>query len=146
MKSIVNSQLTGKWYLIAQTYNRDVMRFVDVFIYLSIGCTDCLDLLYVAIKEDRSKVLRKFSLKLLTYNDEVFVSVKNAFFSKKLKLLTFDRKNELMIVADEKMKNVSIFSRKSHVRHEMVEKALNEIDFSKSDKKEVELFSDKIFF
>ena len=63
MKPIANSQLTGKWYCIARTYNCFEMNFCDIFLYVLIGCKNYMDLLYVGIKEDRSKILKKLTLK-----------------------------------------------------------------------------------
>ena len=80
MKSIANSQLTGKWYNIARTRNFFEMNFVEIFLYISIAYENYLDLLYVGIKDDRSKVLKKLTLKILTKNGASFIIVKNNFF------------------------------------------------------------------
>ena len=61
MKPIANSQLTGKWYSIARTCNFFEMNFVEIFLYISIAYKNYLDLLYVGVKGDRSKVLKKLT-------------------------------------------------------------------------------------
>lgn len=141
MKSIVESQLTGKWYLIAQTNKKEAQRFLDVFIYLSIACGKCLDLLFVGIHEDGTKVLKKLSLKLLMNDKGVNIVLKYFIFRKKLKIMAFDRRNEIIIVADDKMKYLAIYSRKSVVCQKVIEKLLSEIDMSV---KEIRLFSNSI--
>ena len=141
MKSIVNSQLTGKWYRIAHTYSGFEMRFLEVFVYLSISCEKCLDLLFVGIHEDRTKVLKKLSMRLIVNDKGVDIVLKYFFFRKKLKLLTLDKKNEIIIVADDKLKYLAIYSRKSVVRHEVIEKLLSDIDMNV---KEINLFSRSI--
>ena len=138
MKSIVNSQLTGKWYRIAHTYSGFEMRFLEVFVYLSISCEKCLDLLFVGIHEDRTKVLKKLSMRLIVNDKGVDIVLKYFFFRKKLKLLTLDKKNEIIIVADDKLKYLAIYSRKSVIRHEVIEKLLSNIDMNV---KEISLFS-----
>ena len=143
MKTIANSQLTGKWYSIACTYNRLEMKFLEIFLYVSIGCGNHLDLLYVGIKEDRSKILRKLTLKILTQNDASFITVKKGIFRKTFKILMFDNKEGILILSDEKMKYISIFSKKAELRHEVVEKCLNGIvDF---EGKELKLYGNSIF-
>lgn len=141
MKSIANSQLTGKWYSIARTRNFFEMKFVEIFLYISIACENYLDLLYVGIKEDRSKVLRKLTLEVLTKNDSFFIILKKAVFRKRFKILTFDDKNGIMILSDKKMKYLSILSRKSSLSREVVESCLNQIEELNG---EMELYSGSI--
>ena len=128
MKSIANSQLTGKWYSIARTRNFLEMKFIEIFLYISIVCENYLDLLYVGIKEDRSKVLQKLTLEVLTKNDIIFIILKKGIFRKRFKILTFDDKNGIMILSDRKMKYLSILSRKPTLKHEIVEKYLNQVE------------------
>jgi hypothetical protein len=85
-------------------------------------------LLYVGIKEDRSKVLRKLTLEILTKNDTVFIILKKGIFRKRFKILTFDDKNGIMILSDRKMKYLSILSRKPTMKHEIVENYLNQVE------------------
>lgn len=141
MKSIANSQLTGKWYNIARTRNFFEMNFVEIFLYISIACENYIDLLYVGIKEDRSKVLRKLTLEVLTKNDTFFIILKKGFFRKRFKILTFDDKNGILILSDKKMKYLSIFSRKPALSYETVENYLKQI---KDVDGEIELFSNSI--
>lgn len=141
MKSIVNSQLTGKWYRIAHTNRGFEMKFLEVFVYLSISCEKCLDLLFVGIHEDRTKLLKKLSMRLIVNDKGVDIVLKYFFFRKKLKVLTLDKKNEIIIVADDKLKYLAIYSRKSVVCHEVIEKLLSDIDMNV---KEISLFSSSI--
>ena len=141
MKSIANSQLTGKWYSIARTRNFLEMKFVEIFLYISIAYENYLDLLYVGIKEDRSKVLRKLTLETLTKNDTFFIILKKGFFRKRFKILTFDDKNGILILSDKKMKYVSILSRKPTMKHEIVENYLNQVE---ELSREIELYSGSI--
>ena len=141
MKPIANSQLTGKWYNIARTRNFFEMNFVEIFLYISNAYENYIDLLYVGIKEDRSKVLRKLTLEVLTKNDTFFIILKKGFFRKRFKILTFDDKNGILILSDKKMKYLSIFSRKPALSHETVENYLKQI---KDVDGEIELFSNSI--
>ena len=141
MKSIANSQLTGKWYSIARTRNFLEMKFIEIFLYISIACENYLDLLYVGIKEDRSKVLRKLTLEVLTKNDSFFIILKKGIFRKRFKILTFDDKNGILILSDKKMKYVSILSRKPTMKHEIVENYLNQVEELSG---EIELYSGSI--
>ena len=54
MKSIVNSQLAGKWYQLARTFNYYEKSFVEIMYYFSISCENIIDLLYVGVKYDRN--------------------------------------------------------------------------------------------
>ena len=128
MKSIANSQLTGKWYSIARTRNFLEMKFIEIFLYISIAYENYLDLLYVGIKEDRSKVLQKLTLEVLTKNDTIFIILKKGIFRKRFKILTFDDKNGIMILSDRKMKYLSILSRKPTLKHEIMESYLNQVE------------------
>lgn len=141
MKPIANSQLTGKWYNIARTRNFFEMNFVEIFLYISNAYENYIDLLYVGIKDDRSKVLRKLTLEVLTKNDTFFIILKKGFFRKRFKILTFDDKNGILILSDKKMKYLSIFSRKPTLSHETVENYLKQI---KDVEGEIELFSNSI--
>ena len=143
MKQIANSQLTGKWYSIARTYNLFEIEFFDIFVYISVSCERVLDLLYVGIKEDRSKILKKLTLNILTKNDSCFIVIRKGLFRKKMKVLTFDEKEGILVLADEKMKYVSVFSRKSELRREVVEKCLNSIGVFEG--KELKLYGNSIF-
>ena len=143
MKQIANSQLTGKWYSIARTYNHFEIEFFDIFVYISVSCEKILDLLYVGIKEDRSKILKKLTLNILTKNNSCFIVIRKGLFRKKLKVLTFDEKEGILVLADEKMKYVSVFSRKSELRREVVEKCLNSIGVFEG--KELKLYGNSIF-
>ena len=141
MKQIANSQLTGKWYSIARTRNFFEMNFVEIFLYISNAYENYIDLLYVGIKDDRSKVLRKLTLEVLTKNDTFFIILKKVFFRKRFMILTFDDKNGILILSDKKMKYLSIFSRKPTLSHETVENYLKQI---KDVEGEIELFSNSI--
>ena len=141
MKPIANSQLTGKWYSIARTRNFFEMNFVEIFLYVSIAYENYLDLLYVGVKGDRSKVLKKLTLKILTKNDVNFIIIKKGLFKKTFRILTFDDKNGILILSDKKMKYLSIFSRKPTLSHETVENYLKQI---KDVDGEIELFSNSI--
>ena len=142
MKSIANSQLTGKWYSIARTRNFFEMNFVEIFLYISIAYENYLDLLYVGIKDDRSKVLRKLTLEVITKNDTFFIILKKGFFRKRFKILTFDDKNGILILSDRKMKYLSILSRKPTMKQEIMESCLNRIE--EMNGKMIELYSDSI--
>lgn len=141
MKPIANSQLTGKWYSIARTRNFFEMKFIEIFLYISIAYENYLDLLYVGIKEDRSKVLRKLTLEVITKNDTFFIILKKGFFRKRFKILTFDDKNGILILSDRKMKYLSILSRKPTLSHEVVESYLNQVEELNG---EIELYSGSI--
>ena len=141
MKPIANSQLTGKWYNIARTRNFFEMNFVEIFLYISNAYENYIDLLYVGIKDDRSKVLKKLTLKILTKNDTFFIILKKGFFRKRFKILTFDDKNGILILSDKKMKYLSILSRKPTLSHEVVESCLNQVE---ELSREIELYSGSI--
>ena len=128
MKPIANSQLTGTWYNIARTRNFFEMNFVEIFLYISIAYENYLELLYIGVKDDRSKVLKKLTLKILTKNDVNFIIIKKGFFRKRFKILTFDDKNGILILSDKKMKYLSIFSRKPTMKYEVMESYLNQIE------------------
>ena len=138
MKPIANSQLTGKWYSIARTYNNFEMNFVEIFLYISIAYENYLDLLYVGVKDDRSKVLKKLTLKILTKNDVNFIIIKKGLFKKTFMILTFDDKNGILILSDKKMKYLSIFSRKPTMKYEVMESYLNQIE--EMNGKRIELY------
>ena len=142
MKPIANSQLTGKWYNIARTRNFFEMNFVEIFLYISNAYENYIDLLYVGIKDDRSKVLRKLTLEVLTKNDTFFIILKKGFFRKRFKILTFDDKNGILILSDKKMKYLSIISRKPIMQHEVMESYLNQVE--EMNGKRIELFSNSI--
>ena len=142
MKPIANSQLTGKWYSIARTRNFFEMNFVEIFLYISIACENYLDLLYVGVKGDRSKVLKKLTLKILTKNDVNFIIIKKGLFRKTLKVLLFDEKDGVLILADEKMKYVSILSRKPTLNYEMMGSYLNRVE--ELNGKKIELYTNSI--
>ena len=142
MKPIANSQLTGKWYSIARTRNFFEMNFVEIFLYVSIAYENYLDLLYVGIKDDRSKVLKKLTLKILTKNDVSFIIIKKGLFMKIIRILMFDDKNGILILSDRKMKYLSILSRKPIMKHEIMESYLNRIE--EMNGKKIELYSGSI--
>ena len=142
MKPIANSQLTGKWYNIAHTRNFFEMNFVEIFLYISIAYENYLDLLYVGVKGDRSKVLKKLTLKILTKNDVNFIILRKGLFKKTFRILTFDDKNGIFILSDKKMKYLSILSRKPTLSHEVVESSLNQVE--ELNGKRIELYSNSI--
>ena len=138
MKSIVKSQLTGKWYKITRDFHSQEFKFTEIFIYLSLNenrkkSSDnyLLDLLYVGVKEDRSKVLRKKSLRIKKKDKLNYLIIRNLFFRKKFKVLLFDKDNGVLILSD-KRKNISIYSRRHKIEHEVLEDLLGKIKFSKS--------------
>lgn len=141
MKSIVNSQLTGKWYQLARTFNHYEKSFVEIMYYISISCEKYDDLLYVGVKENRSKVIEKLSLKILTKCGIDYIILKKGLYRKTLKILTFDNKNGILILSDNKMKYISILSRKMFVNHDDIEKYLNNIEFRNN---EIILYSNNI--
>ena len=142
MKPIANSQLTGKWYNVARTRNFFEMNFVEIFLYILIACENYLDLLYVGVKGDRNKVLKKLTLKILTKNDVNFIVIKKGIFKKTFRILTFDGKNGIFILSDRKMKYLSIFSRKPTMKYEVMESYLNQIE--ELNGKRIELYSGSI--
>ena len=139
MKPIVDSQLTGKWYKITRDFHSQEFQFTEIFIYLSLNenrrkkSSDnyLLDLLYVGVKEDRSKVLRKKSLRIKKKDKLNYLIIRNLFFRKKFKVLLFDKDNGVLILSDRR-KNISIYSRRHKIEHEVLEDLLSKIKFSKS--------------
>ena len=138
MKPIVDSQLTGKWYKITRDFHSQEFQFTEIFIYLSLNenrkkSSDnyLLDLLYVGVKEDRSKVLRKKSLRIKKKDKLNYLIIRILFFRKKFKVLLFDKDNGVLILSD-KRKNISIYSRRHKVEHGVLEDLLGKIKFSKS--------------
>ena len=138
MKSIVKSQLTGKWYKITRDFHSQELKFTEIFIYLSLNENRkksynnyLLDLLYVGVKEDRSKVLRKKSLRIRKKDKINYLIIRSLFFRKKFKVLLFDKDNGILILSD-KRKNISIYSRRHKIEHEVLEDLLSKIKFSKS--------------
>lgn len=129
MESIVNSQLTGKWYKITRTPQSRELKFMEIFIYLSTNYKNVFDLLYVGVKDDRSKILRKISLKISMKQKTCHLTAKGIFFKKRFKVLLFDEENGLLILSDRGMKNVSIYSKKYKISHETLEYCLNKIKF-----------------
>ena len=138
MKPIVNSQLTGKWYKITRDFHSQELKFTEIFIYLSLNerrkkSSDnyLLDLLYVGVKEDISKVLKKKSLRIRKKDKINHLIIRSLFFRKKFKVLLFDKDNGILILSD-KRKNISIYSRRHKIEHEVLEDLLSKIKFSKS--------------
>ena len=138
MKPIVNSQLTGKWYKITRDFHSQEFKFTEIFIYLSLNenkkkSSDnyLLDLLYVGVKEDRSKVLKKKSLGIKNKEKLNYLIIRSLFFRKKFKVLVFEEDNGILILSD-KRKNISIYSRRHKIEHEVLEDLLSKIKFSKS--------------
>lgn len=129
MELIVNSQLTGKWYKITRTPQSQELKFMEIFIYLSTNYKNVFDLLYVGVKEDRSKFLRKMSLKISMKQETCHLTAKGIFFKKNFKVLLFDEENGLLILSDRGMKNVSIYSKKYKISHETLEDCLKKIKF-----------------
>lgn len=138
MKPIVDSQLTGKWYKITRDLHSQEFQFTEIFIYLSLNenrkkSSDnyLLDLLYVGVKEDRSKILRKKSLRIKKKDKLNYLIIRNLFFRKKFKVLLFDKDNGVLILSD-KRKNISIYSKRHKIEHGVLEDLLSKIKFSKS--------------
>ena len=135
MKSIDNSQLTGKWYKHTRDSHSRELKFVEIFIYLSVNglrTTDysrtSYDLLYVGVKEDRNKILRKMSLRIIEKSSYNYLIVSNFIFRKKFKILLFDEENGFIILSDRSMKNVSIYSRRFKVKIDIIEDYLKKIE------------------
>ena len=138
MKPIVNSQLTGKWYKITRDFHSQELKFTEIFIYLSLNerrktsiNNYLLDLLYVGVKEDRSKVLKKKSLRIKKKDKLNYLIIRSLFYRKKFRVLLFDNDNGILILSD-KRKNISIYSRRHKIEHEVLEDLLSKIKFSKS--------------
>ena len=138
MKSIVNSQLTGKWYKHTRDSHSHELNFVEIFIYLSHKVNgqrsvnnNHLDLLYVGVKEDRSKILKKKSLRIKKKDKLNYLIIRSLFYRKKFRVLLFDNDNGILILSD-KRKNISIYSRRHKIEHEVLEDLLSKIKFSKS--------------
>ncbi len=138
MKSIVKSQLTGKWYKITRDFHSQELKFTEIFIYLSLNerrktsiNNYLLDLLYVGVKEDRRKALRKKSLRIKKKDNLYYLIIRSLFYKKKFKVLLFDNDNGILILSD-KRKNISIYSRRHKIEHEVLEDLLSKIKFSKS--------------
>lgn len=136
MKSIAESQLAGKWYKHTRDFHSHELKFAEIFIYISVNglrTTDnsrtSYDLLYVGIKEDRNKFLRKMSLRIIEKNGCDYLIVSNFIFRKKFKVLLFDEENSLIILSDKSMKNISIYSRKYNVTPDVIESFFRKIDF-----------------
>ena len=141
MKYIIDSQLIGKWYQIARTFSHHEKSVAETMLYISPNSEDIKELLYVGIKEDRSKVLKKISLKTFCKNDSVFVVFRKGLFRKTLEILTFDADEGVVVLSDKKMKYVSILSRKSEMSQKVVEGYLSKIRFMKE---KVKLYSNAI--
>ncbi len=141
MKSIVKSQLTGKWYLVAGTLNRYEKRFVEIMYYISMSCEDEADLLQVGVKNNGTKCLKKKSLNIVTENDSCSLVVGKGLFKKTLKILTFDSNEGVLILSNNNMKYISILSKKMYVNHSDIEKYLTGIEFLN---KEIKLYSNNI--
>lgn len=141
MKSIVNSQLLGKWYQVAKTYSRREMCFVEVFIYFSIGYKDNLESLYVGVKEDRNKLLKKFSSKIIKKDDCMYLLFKSLFCRKRLKIEFFDEKEGVMILSDANSDYLTVYSKSCNFNIDNIEKYLPNIDFVKLNNKSVKLYT-----
>ena len=133
MKSIVKSQLTGKWYKLTRDFRSRELKFAEIFIYLSVNGlrttnNSHLDLLYVGVKEDRNKILRKMSLRIIEKSSYNYLIVSNFIFRKKFKILLFDQENGFIILSDRSMKNVSIYSRRFKVKIDIIEDYLKKIE------------------
>lgn len=141
MESIVNSQLLGKWYQVAKTYNRREMCFVEVFLYFSIGCDENLESLYVGVKENRNKLLKKFSSKIIKKDDCMYLLFKGLFFRKRLKIEFFNEKDGVMILSDANNDYLTVYSKSCNFNIDNIEKYLSNIDFVKFNNKDVKLYS-----
>lgn len=141
MKSIVDSQLLGKWYQVAKTYSRREMCFVEVFLYFSIGYKDNLESLYVGVKEDRNKLLKKFSSKIIKKDDCMYLLFKSLFCRKRLKIEFFDEKEGLMILSDANTDYLAVYSKSCNFNIDNIEKYLSNIDFVKLNNKSVKLYT-----
>lgn len=149
MKSIVNSQLKGKWYKHTRDTRSRELEFMEIFIYLS-TCHDCrmlwskdknMDLLYVGVKEDHNKILRKMSLRIMYKSDCNYLIVKSFLSCKKFKVLLFDEENGFLILSDKNMKNISIYSRKYKITRDVIEDYLKRIELKNPVKMIMEDFS-----
>lgn len=144
MKTIVNSHLPGKWYQIARTTNACEKEFVEVFVYLSTTYNDNYDILYVGVNADRSKYVKKFDFKVESEKESLSFVVKKLFFRKKFKILFFDDKDAVIIIADRKMKYISIYSKNCKVKKSAMESYLSKLDFLKNYYKKINFYSNNI--
>ena len=135
MKSIVNSQLTGKWYKHTRDSHSHELNFVEIFIYLSHKVNgqrsvnnNHLDLLYVGVKDDRSSILRNITLRIIFENGFNYIIVRKFLLCKKFKVLLFDEINGILILSGNRMKNISIYSRKYKLQLVMIEDYLKKIE------------------
>ncbi len=140
MKSIAGSQLTGKWYKITRNPKGEELNFIEIFVYLSMSNEKFIDVLYVGVKEDRSKILRKSSLKIMKGNYCGYIVSKRLFYRKRYKVLLFDEENGIAVLSDMKKRTVSVYSKRSMLSHELLEDSLRRIDFS-SYNDEVKIYS-----
>lgn len=144
MKSDLSPRLLGKWYQIARSNNTYEKSFIDVFIYASMFYKDSFDLLYVGVKCDRSKVIKKLSLKISFKKESLSFIVRKCLFRKKIDLLFFDEREGFIVISDKKMKFFSIYSKNSKLRKSVVESYMSKIDFLKNNNKTIVFYSNNI--
>lgn len=144
MESIVDTQLTGKWYHIAGTSRLVKMHFMEVFLYLSLDDKSFLEALCVGMRKNRSKIMKNLSLKIVEDDGSIIFVSRTIFLRMQFRLLLFDVKNGILIFTDNRKKHLSIFSRQSSLNRELVEKSLNVIEFFKLNGVKYKLYSNSI--
>lgn len=105
------------------------------------NCKRCLEMLYVGVKEDRRKFLLNVSLDIITENEIQYIIFNTFFFRKKMRVMAFDDNDGFMVLSDFKLRSFSIYSRKSDVSFEELNRYLNTIDFSKFNINEMKLYT-----
>lgn len=144
METCLNSHISGKWYQIARSRINLKNDFSESLFYLSISCENNYDLLFVGINYDRSKIIKKFSMKIISKKEETILMIKNRCFLKRFRLLLHDKENDILIISDMRYKHILILSKKSSVNHEIMELSLSKIDFCKFDVTDIRLYSSSI--
>lgn len=105
-----NPLISYKWYEVARTREKCIIKKVDVFMYLSLTHDDAFELLYVAYDETNRRMMRNYHGKFVIKMTDDYLIIRHGLWRKKYLIVAKNDDCNLVALSNRRKSKVWILS------------------------------------
>jgi len=135
-----HSGVVDKWYEVARSRERRLIKKLDVFIYLSMTYDDAFELLYVSFDELNRRLTKCYRGKFMVKHKPKCLIIRHGLCRRKFLIIDFDEKAQMVALSDKKKSKFWILSRRLPYDESTCDRMIKFLETQGFDVKNTEFF------
>lgn len=136
------SGMSDKWYEVARSREKRLIKKVDVFMYLSMNHDNAFDLLYVAIDEINRRITKCYHAKFVVRRRKNCLIIRQGLWKRCFQIIAQNEKSTMVALSNKRKSKVWVLSKKLPYDESDFSKLMKSIEDMGVNVNDIELFYD----